>query len=393
MTDFQSRPSAPRQNPPEEPSEPKGLARLQAAISRASGLTKNLAAAGAMVVFVVVASWLVAEQVMLWWKTDHTLTTAKRDFLCNKHAYTIALPDQTAPTASEGESEATRAVAIAQASAQMAQLRQIQDKVLEIYNLKELARQHAIPFDTVGRVRHFLRCGRVTDVTATTVKFTLSEGERKPYSQDLKALYDWENAGFEFVSNEFSDVVPPIILGAWRQRLDTLKGALSKIETTVAPVATDAQLAAADKGAAPPIPRKQLVLVKPDAEDIETAWLLITASDINQSAALSEVKDLRQALTGSYKAALGGEGSTTLEFSPRTETAVKDYVAMYKTGGRIRTVVAFKDRESANIARQVLQQEGLIRLDAYTRNVAAWCAGKPKQETTTTDGPPLYDCS
>jgi len=352
-------------------------------------MTKNFAGMATLVIFVTVSGFLTVEQAVLWFWPDHTKITAKRDFLCNKHAYTIA----PAPQPATQTGDTTQNAPEEQIPSQAAQLRNIQDKMVEIYNLKELARQHAIPFDTIGRVQYFLRCGRVTDVTTSAITFTLTEGERKPYSQNLKALYDWEDAGFELVSAEFSSAVPPIILGTWRQRLDILKGALAEIETTVAPVATGAQLAATSKDTAKPPENKQLLLVKPDAEDIGAAWLLITASDINEAAAASEVQDLRQALSETYKASIGNVGSTTLEFSPRTDAELKDYVAMYETGGRIRTVVAFKDRESANIARQVLQQEGLIRLDAYTRNVAAWCSGKPTEIASATDGPPFYDCS
>ena len=392
MTDFQSRPSVPPNDDDDPAPEPTLWSKLRGAIANASGLATNLAATVVLSVLVIVTGWMGIEQAAFWWNSDHTEHTAKRDFLCNKHVYTA--PPAAQPKIEPTEESPTRvtpnAVAPAQATQNEKDLAEVQEMVVEIYALKEMARQHAIPFDTVGRVRHFFRCGNVTDVSATTLKFAFTEGQRKPYSQDLRALHDWEKSGFDFVERQFSEMIPTIIMAAWEQRLDLLGTSLSKIETEDAPIITQtpSETAVADQ--------KELVLVKPDANAINDAWLLIVASDVNTSAALTEVRKLRAALARTFDTTVQGGSNVTFSFSKDRDADWADYVAMYETGKRIRTVVAFEDKESADIARQVLQTTGEIRLDSYTRNVNAWCGGTPTKidtDAADTNGVPIYLCS
>ncbi|MEM8576288.1 MAG: hypothetical protein AAGF60_00405 [Pseudomonadota bacterium] len=335
----------------DQPDPPGRLARLGAALQTLSGYAATVTGVLALILLVVVTSWMIVDQFRFWARKDHTFLTAQRDFLCNSHTFDIS------------EDEA-------------ANLSDMQKIVQEIYILKETARQHAVPFDAIGRTQHFIRCAVLEDVSATSVSFKMVQDQRVPYTQDIEALLQWEEESLAFVSDAFADMVPAPVLTTWGQRILALSEAL-KASAPSAP-------------AAEPETKQALTVLTPEAEALQSGAVLITGSFSTPAGAAAEAERLARALEKTHLITEAKTGVLSgLTFAAPEAGGT---VAILRTEGLLRPVAAFGSRAEADIAMRGLKASGDIPLNAYTRTVAAWCT---EPVTPVADGPgdlPTFTC-
>lgn len=339
------------------PEAPSLLARLRAAFATLLNSTTKITGGLALALLLVVSGWMVVDQVRFWMRDDHTGVTAQRDFLCNTHAFELS-------------------------SAELEGLSDMQKIVQEIYILKETARQHAVPFDPIGRIQHFIRCVVISDVSMTNVSFEMVQDQRVPYTQDIEALLLWENDSLAFVNDSFADMVPSAVRETWGQRILALTEAL---QDTTAPA-----MAVIAGPSQPVAAARTLDLVAPVAADLQRASVLIAGSSPTAQAAMNELRTVRDAVTRHYETTLAEAGGpVSVSFGPEDPA---QRVVLFQTADRTRTIAAFDTRAEADIALRALKAAGAIRLDAYTRVVATWCSDAVRRVEDGPEGVPTFAC-
>jgi len=226
MPYFASRPAAPPPAQPDNaPAWSKGWQRAKWLVSGIAAFSTKATATLAAALAALVLSVLVFEQAKFWvndarWmKKDHVVETAKREFLCNKHAF-----DPPVITVPEGLSDA---------GIKQLERKQALDRLIaEIYKLKETAKNHAKPFDTLGRVVHYLQCVTVSSASSTNVTLTSVERVIAPIGAPdasvdglnaqgaVGTFLEWERTHYDFAVEHFAKRIPPHVFGrgtgGWR---------------------------------------------------------------------------------------------------------------------------------------------------------------------------------